>query len=247
MSYSPVYTSEVMVEGLLQVTIDNSSIPTSTQLAQFMKDVEYGVIHRKLGSHTATDIYIDVPIGTEILRRYDWIYDAEHARLKIGINSGVLIPLIDIPTPIISITSLYKNDNDEASAPSWTALTQWDGTVASDFMLLKSGTKTLGYALWIYDDEPESGPNRLKMTYSYGFNVDLAILGDYCTYGASIKALMARMGTNEPDAMSMLEGDVLGRFMPRQYESRIKMFEAKMAYIEKTYFPQQSDFGADVF
>ena len=246
MSYSPLYTSEVQIEGLLQLTIDANSIPTTTQLNTFIEQVETEVVQRRLGSHTATDIYLDVGPGGSIPARYNWVYNARTGTLRIDLGKGVVVPLINVNVPVISITTLEKNDNSPDAAPSWDSLTEYDGSSASDFMLLKGGSKQLGYALYIYDNMPFDGPMRLKMTYTYGHNVDSIILGEYCMYGAAIKALQARWASNSPSGLSVLEGDMLGTYIPRQYAERIGDFRFEMIRIEAEHFPRDDEFGAEV-
>jgi len=246
-SYTPSYTSLGAVSAILRVDFTNTSIPTQTEVMSFIKNAEYDVVQRRLGSHTATDEYIDVGGSTNYSSQQEWAYNVREGSLNFDMGGGQIVVLNNIKTPVISITTLSKNDADPRSAPSWEALTQWNGTVAdSHYMLLKGGDKSLGYALWVYDEEPLPGPKRLKMTYTYGRNVDNVILGEYCTYSAAIRVLMARMGSNEPDGLSMLEGGDLGSFVTRQYTERIAQYRYEMLRIEAEHFPRDQELGMEV-
>jgi len=242
-----IYVNEEDIEDLLQIDLSSSSVPDSAAVARWVDDMEAEIQARGLGSHMATDVYLDVPSGIDSVSNFDWAYNARTGNLKFDMGRGSVIPLNNIKFPVIGVTTLYKNDADVSSAPSWEALTQWDGTSASThYMLLNSGKKSLGYALWIYDEEPLPGPKRLKMTYLYGRNVASEILSMYCTYAIAVKILMARMGSNEPDGLSMLEGGDLGSFVNRQYTERIAQYRYEMLRIEAEHFPQDIELGMEV-
>jgi len=202
-----------------------------------IEQVEARVAERRLGSHTATDQYVDVPVTEEIYPEYTWYYEVEGAKLKFDFNEGVVVPLARVKSPIISITTLEKNDEDPDDTADWETLTEGPGA-SSHFMLLTSGTKDLGYALWFYDEEPEPGPKRLRVDYSYGYNVDSDILADWCTLNVGVKILVARLGTNQPDGLASLEGGDLGTFMNTNYRDRIALYRAEILEIEALYFPR---------
>lgn len=239
MAYTPAYTSEADIEGLLQITIDDTTNPTTAETLTFIEASEKRVIDRGLGAHTATDQYIDVAAVLSGADHGEWVYSARTGRITMSMDTGVIIPLFDVKNPIISVTTLHKNDESIDSAPSWDALTEWDGSSGSThFMLLQSGKRDLGYALWMYDEPPTSGPKRLKMTYSYGHNVDTSILGEYCTYDVAIRVLQARWGTNEVDGMAQYDGGDLGIWVPRNIKDRIASFAIERNKIAKDHFPE---------
>ncbi|MHA1742537.1 MAG: hypothetical protein ACTSVD_10665 [Candidatus Thorarchaeota archaeon] len=233
------YTSISKIEDLLQITIDEASIPDENAVSQWITEFEARIEELALGSHTVTDQYIDVPLIEKIDKPYKWTFSNENAKLRFDLTKGVIVPLGDVKSPIISITALYKNDEDPDDPPNWEQLTEGPGD-GSHFMLLKSGRKEWGYALWFYDEEPEEGPKRLKLDYTYGFNIDSNILSDYCTMGVAIKVLLARMGTNEADGLAYLEGGDLGSYMNTNYRERIAILKQEMREIEEKYFPSSS-------
>jgi len=242
LSYSPQYTSESLVEAVTQIDITDSTNPSSSEVLTWIEEIEKEVIERRLGSHTATDVYIDVPNIEESVGYYSATYKAKTGQLFIGtsMGAGVLVPLKNVKGPIISITSLYKNDEDPTDAPDWEELTEGPGD-GSDFMLLQvsSGSKTYGYALWIYDNFPLAGPKRLKMTYTYGYNIDSKILQEYCTLKVAIKVLQAKMGTSDGEGLNEFAGGDLGTYIPTQYQTRINLFRQRIAEIEAIHFPSE--------
>lgn len=238
MTYTPLYTSEVLVEGLTQIDITVSTKPTTAQVLDFIQEIEAQIIEKCLGSHTATDEYIDVPTQSELTGAFSVTWTPSVDSLRFTYESeGVLVPLYNVKKPFITITSLAKNDESYDDAPVWDTLTEGPA-LNSSFMLLKSGSKALGYALYFYDNYPLAGPKRLKMTYTYGYNVNSAILQDYCTYGACIRVLMARMGTSQADGLTELQTSNIGIYVPTQYQRRIDEFKAQMKEIEIKYFPK---------
>jgi len=238
MVYTPVYTTLTRVEGLLQFQLSTGSVPTLAQTLDIIEEVEERIIDRGLASHTATSDYFDVPIPDGTSAGNDWTFDADNGRIVIGQQGGMIVPLATIKHPIISITSLYKNDEAAGDAPSWTQLVEWNGTLGStDFMLLKSGRRRTGYALYIYENTPYSGPNRLKMTYSYGYNVPSDILRNWTTLAVGIQCLIERMGSNQPSGLSSMQGGQLGQFIPTQYQERIQLLREELVRIEIQHFP----------
>ncbi|MHC5035046.1 MAG: hypothetical protein ACYTFZ_08425, partial [Planctomycetota bacterium] len=150
-----------------------------------------------------------------------------------------------VRAPIISITSLAKNDEDPEDAESWDSLTEGPGD-GSSYMLLQSGLKDLGYALWFYDNFPLVGPKRVRATYQYGWNVDADIIADYCTYGASIKVLQAVMNSNDPTGMVSFDGGDIDEFLPRHYRDLIRSYREDRAKIEADHFPGRKEAGFEV-
>lgn len=238
-SYVCLYTSPEHVSEVTQITIDDNSVPKYETVLRWCEQIERRIIERRLGNHSAIASYIDVPYAEEPTDTYQIYYEASTDKLSLVYpRGGILVPLGAVKSPIISITKLWKNDESFDDAPVWEALVEWDGSTAdSDYMLLKSGLKDSGYALWFYEDLPEFGPNRLRLKYYYGYNIHTKILGDWCSLKVGIKILLARMGTNKSSGLGMLEGDELGVFMSTNYRERIAEMRAQVDEIEAMYFP----------
>jgi len=237
MSYEPRYTSEEKVEALLQLSISDSSVPNSSQVLQWIKEVESRIDELGLGSYSATE-YLDVPEIIAEYPPYTWEYRVKSGRFKFTIETGRIVPLAQLKHPIISVTAVYKNDNDPDEAPNWVQLTEGPGE-NSHYIVLTSGRRGFDYALWFYKDPPLIGPKRIKVEYTWGWNVDEDILSDYCTMAVAIKVLLARMGTNQPSGIAYMEGEELGVFQTTNYRERIEILRAEMREIEEKYFPSK--------
>lgn len=239
------YTEESKIEAQLGgLTIDNTTTPTTAQVAIWITEVEAEITEKALGSHTATDTYLDVPATERGTGVYDVEYDIATDTLTTQAGRNVrIVPITDIHGPILSITSLYKNDAAYDAAPSWEELDEWDGSSAdTSFLLRQSGNKQHGYVLIFYDNFPLSGPKRIKMTYSYGHNVSTNILSEYATKRVAINVLQARMGSNQVDGLHLVDmgGDVPFVYNTN-YKDRIAEFRADIARIEERYFPDEAD------
>lgn len=226
------------MEGITQVTITTTSTPTTAQTLSWLEEIETGVVDRRLGSHSATDVYVDVPEQADVGPEYNAEFRAQTGRLWIrtAMGAGRFVPLLNVKTPVVSISSLSKNDEDLEDAPVWDALTEGPAS-GSSFVLLQSDN--LGYALFFYDNLPLPGLRRIRMTYNYGYNVSSKVLQEYCTLGVAVKVLEARRGTSSGDGLSEFSGGTLGTYVPTQYESRIAGFRVRMAEIEKQHFPRK--------
>lgn len=241
MAYSPKYTSEEDVEALLQRDISDGSTPSTVQVNDWIEQIEAEIDDKGFSVYTETDAYLDVPYGEVSDDVYmGWIYKVRQGRLDMGVQEGgTLIPIADAKHPLLTITTLEKNSEPMDSAPSWQELTQWDGSAGgTHFTLLYNGRRANGYALYIYDETPEPGVKRIKITYTWGYNVPTSILKRYCTLKVSLIYILGMMGTNVDDAMSWIEGGDLGTSMNTNWEERIKQFRWELGIIEKRHFPK---------
>jgi len=235
------YTSEEKVEALTSLTITASSKPTSTQLSTWITEVEAEITDRALGSHTATDAYLDVPEESEAERLYDYNYAVDTDRLTINEGRTRRVPLTNAKRPIISITKLYKNDESPDSTASWDELTEGPGVDGSSFLMQQSGYKQHGYIIEFYDNHPIPGPKRIKWTYVYGENIDTNILSRWATLKVAVLVLAARMGTNSVDGITYIDGGDLGIQMNTRYNERIALYRDEIADIERNHFPDPDD------
>jgi hypothetical protein len=235
MSYVPLYTSVDKVSSLVQVDIDTTSVPKIDEVLTYIQESEAKIIDRGLGLHNATNMYIDIPsidFGSQ-WPIFNMLRDTISFR-----REGLIVPIENIKQPIIAITSLFKNEQSIGAVPRWESLTQWTDNAASDFYLLKTGIRQLGYALFIYNRIPiMQGTARLKMNYTYGYNVPTAILADYTTLDVGIRVLTQRMGTNELDGLSRVYGNNIGNALVTNYSERIQEMKEARALIEIMHFP----------
>jgi hypothetical protein len=97
--------------------------------------------------------------------------------------------------PIISVTNLYENEAELDEAADWVERTEGPGTNSS-FIILKRDFlgQYLGYALYFYDNFPEVGPQRLRVTYNWGFSSVPSLIEELSTVLAALKVLVAKQG-----------------------------------------------------
>ena len=126
MSYTSIFTSEIKCEGLTQIDITASTNPSTSEVLEWIEEIETDILERNLYQRTATNEYIDVPpqggVPGGIVTQITYSVSNDILRF-IGDMGGYLIPLTKVKSPIISITSLSKNDEDPSDTASWDALT----------------------------------------------------------------------------------------------------------------------------
>ena len=210
MSYTPKYTSEAKVEALLGITIDDTSVPTSSQLLDLIERVEKEMDARLLGSYTSTDELVDTDGGEFVQPNF---------------------------LPIISVTSLYVNNKNLNETPDWTQLTEGPGDDSSFIVVKKPfAGKLLGIGLYFYDNIPDEGRAKIKITYSYGFNFDSKILEEYATKRVALEVLQVRAAHEDyrvdlsQGPMAALYGELKKRV--EQLDSWFKSFEGFMERVK---------------
>jgi len=193
------YCNETDIEAITQFTISDSTKPTSTQVTAWITEIEADADARALGSYTLTDQYIDVPpeLGVPSKDTIAWFRS-----LASGRHPPIAIKNIVVPpyTPIVSIASLSRRTSALGSTDAWEALTEGRES-GNSFIILKRRTKTnqyLGFGLYFHQNNPSHGPERIKMTYNYGWNLSTTIIGEWCALKVSLKVLDAIMHDTTP-------------------------------------------------
>jgi hypothetical protein len=217
--------------------IDADTKPNRTEVLQMIEEVEAEIDGQLLGTYTATDVYVDVPptegLSEDTLKWFEFI-----TRHGYSPSTGkVVVPRL---LPIISISKCYRRTTALSSSASWEELKEGFG---ENFIVLKEQTKDgqeLGFALYFFQDAPTAGLQRLKMTYTYGWNINKAILRKYATLKTAIQVLKAKMGASEPAGLSQFVGGDLQTFVGSQYAQRIEILKAEIEEIEKKYFPEKT-------
>ena len=161
----PSWTTTEKVSALLgNVSITTTSEPTTAQVLDWIREASVWIDKKLLGNYSALNEYIDTD-GTEFLfpRYY----------------------------PIIGVSSLSVVDSDLDEAESLTALTQGPNVSGSSYMIMKDNISgmDLGYCIKFYADIPSAREAKVKISYSYGFNVDEAILSKYATEKVAMRIL----------------------------------------------------------
>ena len=124
-------------------------------------------------------------------------------------------------------------------APTWEL--QQEG-FDQDFIILKKQTSNVkvGYALYFFTDAPLSGPETVRLSMWYGWNISRPILRRYVAKRVAIEVLGMKRGSNEPAGLSQFRGGNLQSYVGTQYEERISMLQEQVQKIEDDYFPSET-------
>jgi len=141
--------------------------------------------------------------------------------------------------PIVSVASLSRRTSGLGSTDAWESLTE--GTTASThYVILKKRSKTnqyLGFGLYFHHKTPYSGPQRVKVTYNYGWNLSTSILKEWCASKVSLKVLDAVMHDTSPIGAGDYGVDTV-RVGIDPARRRVELI-ARIKEIEDQYFPEK--------
>lgn len=193
MSYNPQFTNLSSVSALTGETIDATSDPTSSQVLEWIEEVEKEMIAKGFSTESLTGVIMDIPegdAGQDI--SLSWIYDD-----PVYSSGGKVIPLPH--TPFISVANVERNTVHYSQSPSWEALTEGPGD-DSHFLIVKRSYKAglRGVALYFYSQAPTVGYQKLKLDYIWGYDLPETILREYATCKASIMLLYSKYLRKEP-------------------------------------------------
>lgn len=194
-SYYPQFTSISSVSALTGESITDSTDPDSDQVLQWIEEVESEMIKRGFYQETLTGVTMDIPEGNADYERTlskSWIYD--DATL---ISGGLTVTLPH--SPIISVDNVQRNLQGYQSDPDWEDLTEGPAS-GSDFLIVKQKFRSglLGIGLYFYNNAPSSGYQRLKLDYTWGYNLPTKVLQEYATARVSLMLLYAKYMRKEP-------------------------------------------------
>jgi len=233
MAYTPKYTSERLVESLLQIDISDSTSPNSSQVLKWIEEVEKYIDERGWGSQSVTDELIDVPQRAFL---EDNILTEAAESVTRDIGRIVIFP----KRPIISISRLYVNEAALDEAEDWRSRCEGRGPDA-DYVKLYAGRKKLAYGIFFHSNPPQPGYQRIKASYTWGWNVNPKILQKYATLKVAVQVLYAKMATSEPTGVTSFVGPgFTTAVMTTQYSERIERFERKIKEMEAE-FPKWLD------
>jgi len=233
MAYTPKYTSERLVEALLQIDITDSTSPNSSQVLAWIEEVEAYIDSKGWGTQTVADELIDVP-QRAYLENNILAETAESVTRDIG--RIVIFPR----RPIISISSLYVNEAALDENEDWKARYEGKGT-NKHFIKLYAGRSKRAYGVFFHTDPPQPGYQRVKASYTWGWNINRKVLQRYATLKVAIHVLYAKMATSEPTGITSFVGPgYTTAVMTTQYSERIERFERKVEEME-AQFPKWLD------
>lgn len=258
MSYTPKYTSEEDIESLTQMAIDTNTHPTTTEVLNWIEDLENELDDRLLGwddggaegdGYIRTDVYLDVigrtPYITPI-ERFKWLAKGHDPYWHVR---GAYIPLEE---PIVDITSLAIRTTDLQDLPSWTDLTQgyyegWSEASGADYMIVRKSAKSgfdVGIGIHIFGKNiPQVGKARLKATYTAGWNVNAKVLGRYATLMVGSLVLEAAVASGEPTRIASWTGGDFQDFVNTQLTVQVRAWRTEADNLDRKYFPKKTAVG----
>jgi len=232
------YCSETDIEGIVQLDITASTDPNTTEVAAWIIEVEADVDARALGSYTLTDQYVDVApqIGYPPESSIAWLRSIATGRFDtILVKNIITLPFM----PIVSIASLSRRTSGLGSTDVWEALTEGRES-GNSYIIMKKRTKSnqyLGFGLYFHQNMPDNGPQRIKATYNYGWNLSTDIIGEWCGLKVAIKVLDAIIAATTPIGAGDYGADTL-RIGLDPARRRIDVL-ARIKEIESQYFPRK--------
>jgi hypothetical protein len=237
MVYSPKYTSQTKVQGLTQFAAGSTSKPTVTEVLQWIQEVEADADERSLYTYAVTDEVMDIPgkLDYPAKNTLAWV-EALAGFAYSEVSNKILMPP---RTPIVSVTALSRRTTSLTETPVWELLTEGPSSTGS-FMLLKRRTKTnqyLAFAIFFYQNEPDAGLGRVKMTYNYGWNLGVDIIGEWCTLKVAIKVLDVLVRTNTPYGSS--DYGLTDLRIGLDLKKSIATITDRISELELEYFPVQ--------
>ena len=238
MTYAPKYTSAAKVEGLTQFAAGAATNPSDTEILAWIEEVETDADARDLYQTTHTDEIIDIVPELEYPAKgtIAWL-ESISGQPYIEACHSILVPP---HTPIVSISKLYRRTSGLAETAAWEELTEGPSSTGS-FIIIKKKTKTgqyLGIAIYFYQNEPDIGYGRVKMTYISGWNLSTTILGEWCSLKVALKVMDSVINATTPTGSS---GYGLGdaRIDVDQMERKMSLWLKRIEEIEKEYFPRK--------
>lgn len=243
MSYSALWTSEAAIEKKLQVEIDESTHPSSTDVNAWIEEVETDMLRQGLGTQTAvsgTTMSVS-PVGGMSKGSVSWFL----AGLPSEDTGNLVVPPY---LPIISVTSgsFHRNKASLSSTPDWDLLVCKDNLPDADdtdFLIVKkfnhkSGNYN-GMALYFYQNLPGAGERRLSGGWVYGHNINTTILREYATLKVCKEVILAKLMAGEPVGLSTYRGPDLEGFMNTQTEVLMTHINNRIDDLEKKHFPEE--------
>lgn len=195
MSYNPVFTEFSSIKAMTGEEIDDTSSPTSAQVLQWIEEVEQDMIGKGYNTQALTDVIMDVPEGEpgediNLLQR-GLIYSTRYY------SQGKVVTLPH--SPFVSVANIKRNVAGYTETPDWEDLTEGPGS-GTHFIIVKGSFKQglRGISLYFYENAPYSGIQKMKLDYTWGYELPPTVLRDFATCKVSLMFLYAKYLRKEP-------------------------------------------------
>jgi len=239
MTYTPQYTSQTRINGITQFTAGAATNPSTTEILDWIEEVEADADQRMLGSYTLTDFAFDISPTSTIPRNFQKAGWLEWVRLY-GYDFAEGLVVVPPYVPIISISSLSRRTSGLTEAEAWEALTEGPAANSSWVQIKKKGRNKqyYGVAIFFYDNIPVAGIGRVKMTYNYGWNLPTTIIREWCGLKVAIKVFEALLAANIPygtQDYGVVDVRVTAAELKRKWATALD----RIAEIELKHFPTE--------
>jgi len=245
MSFIPQYTTIERIEASLQMPIDATTRPNSTEVLDMIQEVEAEMDSQLLYRYHYVSGYVDVEPVTGLNRNtIEWLEFISTYGYSPA-TGRVVIPNL-LPIYSIDVSGCHTRTTGLGVSGTWEV--RQEG-FANDFLVLKKQTKDgqeLGFALYFFQNVPAAGVQRVRLSYYYGWNINRSVLRQYATTKTIIEILKAKMGASEPAGLTQFRGGDFQTFVGSNYRERIELLEAKCKSLEDKYFPDRTSIALGV-
>ena len=243
MSYTCLWSSEAAIEKQLQIEIDESTHPSSTDVNAWLEEVETDMLRQGLGTQTAVSgtMLTVSPVGGYGRESVAWFLRG----LPTGEAGNVIVPPYK---PIVTVTSgaFHRNQASLTSTPDWDLLICKDNLPAvsdTDFLIVKQHNHKSGnydgVAFYFYNNLPSAGQRRLSGGWTYGHNINTKVLREYATLQVCKKVILAKLMAGEPVGLSTYRGPDLEEFMNTQTEVLMRYINSRLEELAEKHFPTE--------
>ena len=217
-SYRPKYcTLEEFEDLFYQAKITQDTVPNVAQALMLIQGAEAEIDTKEWGRYIQTDEYID---GQYEILTFQWRYTGFFAQIFIPAHTNILRV----------IKCHYNSGGQPSSDPTWTEVTEGPANTSSFVVLRKPKLKTqVGSSLLFYTNVPYPGPLRLRLTYEYGMDIDIALLREYTGKKTAMDALEMRAGA-EGININLSEGP---------FSALYKKYADRLTYMREQIFPKK--------
>ncbi len=101
-------------------------------------------------------------------------------------------------SPVLAITSLYKNLAGASQTDNWDELTEQEGS-AGDFLV----NKDIGVITFV-NNVPPLGQRRIKVTYTYGYSVVPKVVEDLCVLLSVKKIIISKASDSQFESIDAI-------------------------------------------
>lgn len=215
--YSPKYCMIEDFEMYYQNNVTPNTVPTRDHVLKLIQQAEAEIDSKEWGRYIQTDEYLE---GRYEILTFQWRYVGFYAQVFYPMHTNVLRV----------IQCHYNSGGVPSSDPTWIEVKEGPAAGSSFVVLRKPRLKEqVGSALLFYSNTPYPGPLRMRLTYEYGMNVDIALLREYAAKKASMDALEIRAAAENIN-LNLDSGP---------WAALYKDYAARLKFLREEFFPKK--------